>query len=98
MTTQVHRNGNLHRQCQYLQVGLSKALLPYYPGILAELHRLDMRAAQVQPAHLRDDQIPQRWLASSQEPLAGLELFKEKNVSDVLVRVNRSALPRYGPE
>src|SRR5512146_473560 len=98
MTTQVHRNGNLHRQCQYLQVGLSKALLPYSPGILAELHRLDMSAAQVQSAHLLDDQIPQGWIAGFQEPVVGFEMLKGQIVSDVIVRVIRIARARSGEQ
>ena len=42
----IHRDSDLHRHGQHLQVVLAETLPPYSQRILAELQRLDMGAAQ----------------------------------------------------
>jgi hypothetical protein len=94
VTAKVHRDRNLDRQCQRLQVVLFKALMPHRQGILAELHRLDMGATQLQSPHLLDYEIPQLRIARIQEPVVRFEMLKGQVVDDVIVGVIRVSRTR----
>jgi hypothetical protein len=71
----VHGDGHLNRQPQHPQVILSMAFPPYPESFLAELHRLDMGASQVQSSHLVDDEVTECLIGSEQESVIGLEML-----------------------
>ena len=56
---------------------------PYLQSILAELHRLDMRAPQVQSPHLVDNEVTQRRVSSEQEPAIRLKMLEGQIVGRV---------------
>ena len=71
----VHRDGDLHRHRQHPQVILAMTFPPCLKDILAELHCLNMRAAQVQSPHLVDNEVAQRLVISAQEPAIRLKVL-----------------------
>lgn len=87
----VHGDGDLHGQGQHLQVLLAQAIPPHLKGVLTELDRLDMAAAQVQPPDLIDDERAQGRILCAQEPLVGLEVLEGEVVDLVTAALIRIA-------
>ena len=94
----VHGDGDLHGQGQHLHVFLAKAVPPCLEGVLAELHRLDMAAAQVQSPDLVDDERAQRGVLRIQEPLVGLEVLERQVVDLIAAAFVRVAGVRVGQQ
>ena len=83
-------------KAQDLEVPFAEALPPHLKGVLAELHRLDMAAAQMQPPDLVDDERAQGWIVSVQEPVIGLEVLERKVIDLITAAVVRGPWVRPG--
>jgi len=82
--TDVHGDGDLHGQGQHLEVVLAEAFPPHVERVLAEPHRLDMAATQVQSPDLVDDELTQFRILGTQEPVFGLEVLQGKVIDLVI--------------